>query len=358
MIDITKRSSFKIKINKKTKTNSKVKCYNETLKTLGEIILIKKIGTKSVDGDVYRACYPLNCKNMIAVKRIKIDIDKDNEKYAENFLTKQAVNSSSSLWSELMFLYISTQMVKQRLCPNLPMYFDYNFCNNCDLTTQKSCLYISNELADGDLKTYLLTGDYNFDELLSCYMQIFLGLYTLKYHFGIQHNDLHYGNVLFHTLKHKGDKKMTLWRYKFKDNTYIDVPIFDKLFVIWDFGRSTIFNKVEPRAEWYLDYPQSFEKEDLFKDYVRITSMLKVSESYTESDKEDSRNLTKQNLYDRNFLYSILKGIIKYSGKYDDIKLILKLLPIYKSNRKIEETYELEKNLKINNKFVNSLKKK
>jgi hypothetical protein len=123
------------------------------------------------------------------------NIDKEN--YAKNFMTKEAVNSDISIWAELTFLTLCTEFVKAKICPNLPMYFRHDYCDKCPENNKISCLYISNELADGDLEKYLLAGKFTFDELLSCYYQIFLGLYTLKSRLKLQHNDLHQGNVLF-----------------------------------------------------------------------------------------------------------------------------------------------------------------
>lgn len=346
-----KRSATKIK-------QSRSLCSKIKDGLIGNIKLIKRIGTKSVDGEVYKACYPLNCKNKIAVKKIEIPVlDEEQKGYAKNFLRKDAVNSDNPIWAELTFLTICTEFVKKRICPNLPMYFRYDYCNRCPDTTRKSCVYISNELADGDLKNFLGNCNFSFDELVSCYYQILLGLYTLKLRIKLQHNDLHQGNVLFHNLKKNSTgacKRPVLtpkeyFRYKINEGgDYIDVPIYDKLFVIWDFGRSFIKGKIEPDTSEVKD--SSVNPDDLFEDFNRIIEQLPTR-------KTDVLYSENQRIY-RETLYALLIGIWEIAKKKRDISLMISLLPRLKreqSKIKKENVFDLTKKYVSKHDFINKL---
>ena len=328
-------------------------CSTLSANKLGSVKIVKKIGEESKDGVIYKACYPLNCKNQIAVKKIKIRIEgSEDKKYAKDFLNKDAVNSTTnSLWSELLFLTMTTELVQNKICPNLPMYFNNKFCEKCE-GGKYSCLYITNELADGNLREYLKTDNYSLDELMSCFYQIFLGLYALKYHFGVEHNDLHAGNVLFHNLNRK-DKKPEIWRYKFDDKFYIDVPIYDKLFVIWDFGRSTIKGKVEPSE--ILEISEDYNTGNLYEDYGHVVSNL-ISSEYSYTD----RNKAKKNkifIDYRNLLNALLTGVRKTAKASNNPRLMFELLPKYKTGKsKISKTFNIEKKYKSKDSFVESLK--
>lgn len=347
--DINKRKFIKIKPSKQNV------CKTLAENKLGNIKLIKRIGAKSVDGEVFKACYPLSCKNILAVKRIQIEIpnEKDQE-YAKNFLNSEAVNSKNTIWSELTFLTIATELVQNKICPNLPMYFRADYCNNCSEETSKPCIFISNEFADGGtLEGFISSGKFTADTILSCYYQIFFGLYTLKYHFGMEHNDLHWNNVLIHNLEPQKDGKLRVWRYKFNDGSFIDIPIYDKLFVIWDFGRSTIKNKIEPKN--WATKESSGESNDgnLFNDFKRIAGMTKSSPCSKSESNKPKCNEKVQDL--ENEVYAILKGIVYIAEKENSLKLILDLLPKISVKVKPEKTFYVEKRYKSKHPFINEL---
>jgi hypothetical protein len=354
VIDINKRKYINIKDIKKSV------CKTLSENKLGNIKLIKRIGSKSADGEVYKACYPLSCKNVLAVKRLQIELpNKKDQEYAKNFLNSEAVNSKNLIWAELTFLTIATELVQNKICPNLPMYFRSDYCNDCNITgTSAPCMFISNEFADGgDLKSYIKGGEFTADEMISCYYQVFFGLYALKYHFNIEHNDLHWMNVLIHNLKPKKDDKLRVWRYKFNDGSYIDVPIYNKLFVIWDFGRSTIKNKIEP-PNWRTEESSGKANDgNLFNDYKRISEMIEANpcSGSSSTSKTRSKICDKkiQNVEDE--IYGMLKGIVLISEKEYSLRLILDLLPKIEMKVKPEKIFYIEKKYKSKHPFINSL---
>lgn len=310
-----------------------------------EIVLLNRIGTKSVDGEVFKACYLLSCKKYIAVKKIHIEIPKKEEKYINNYYSLDAVNSHS-IWSELLFLKAMTELVKNKICPNLPMYFNNYICKNCDNKTGDNCMYIVNELANGDLKMYLNTYTYSFDELMSCYYQIFLALYCIKKQYNLFHNDLHFGNVLFHNLD-KSNKEIKYWKYKLNNSIEIVVPIYSKLFVLWDFGRSTIKNKIEPYDIKKLQIDSHLE------DFERIIYMLVAFPEGSESNR-----ITKEQMVYRKAAYTIFNSILKVINKNNlDYTEFMQLLPKLKNNKhKTEHTFNLIKDFQSDILFLNKIK--
>ncbi len=280
------------------KDTSHLNCINDKNILNNDIKVLNRIGTKSVFGQVFKACYPLNCKNNIAIKRIFFKFDskylKDKLKDKNDIFRQDIINSSNEVFLELFFIEMCTELVKKRICPFLPMYFNYNICNNCEDVkhikdimsnvdsldlTYNSCMYIENELADGDLKSIVNSSE-DYYELLSAYYQIFIALFTLKTKFNFHHNDLHYGNVLFHKLK-KGNN--TQWKFTINNKFLkkeIYVPVKDKIFVLWDFGKSFIPSKIIP---YRFNGSSKYFKTNHYKDFDRIISMLDVTDSEKKS---------------------------------------------------------------------------
>jgi hypothetical protein len=337
-----------------------------------DIKLISRIGTKSVDGEVFKACYPLNCENKIAIKRIKINL---TNKPVKNFYDLKVLNSKDYIYVEIFFLELLSDLVKNKICPNLPMYFKHTICKDCpdiklnyttsnkikgnsssskktSSTKGKSCVYIANELATGgDLKKFLHES-ISFNELLSAYLQIFVALYSVKKQYNFQHLDLHWGNVLCHKLKNHSP---SLFRYKLKSGKCLDIPVYDRLFVLWDFGRSSIPGKIIPYD--YRD-SDSYKKVDNSKDFKRIIIMLKREshESISVLGKEQQQN--------RDLLYGYFTNILNVSKKSDSdfLDTFMSLLinhPFDKNefkNYKVKYTFYPDKHFKSSNKFFNSLK--
>lgn len=333
--------------------------------------IINRIGTKSVDGEIYKACYPLNCNQTIAIKKIKI---KSKENPISNFYNYKILNGKNSIYLEILYLQLATELVQKKICPNLPMYFKHFICKSCNSenstknckicdskntktsTTSKSsnslqnnqCFYIANELANGDLKEFLHS-KFSLDELVSSYYQIFMGLYCLKKQYNLEHSDLHWGNVLFHNLE---NHKPSIWRYVFSSGYHLDVPIFDKVFVIWDFGRSTIPNKL---------IPYSFKKDSDYKDINPRTDFKRIISMLIRESKESLELLDKPQQKNRDMLYKVLQYLLYLSKSYSDEEFLdkfIKSLPVSKNtkNMKIEHTFYPDKHFTSKNKFFNKLK--
>lgn len=371
-MNLEKRELFSIK----TKNSINCKKNDANLNIIDEDIkLLSRIGTKSVDGQIFKACYPLNCNNKIAIKRVSINFTKEP---VENIYDLKVLNGKDYIYREIFFLELMTDLVKNKICPNLPMYFKHIICKKCpeiklnytesnkvkrnlsdsstsskkSSTKEKGCVYIANELATGgDLKKFLHE-PISFNELLSAYLQIFMALYSVKKQYNFQHLDLHWGNVLCHKLI---DHKPSLFRYKLNSGKYIDIPVFDRLFVLWDFGRSSIPDKIVP---YEFRESDSYKKTDNSKDFKRIISMLKREST------ESIKFLGKEQQQNRDLLYSYFKNILELSkaSENDFLDTFMSLLVDSSFNKNyfkeysVEYTFYPDKHFKSKNKFFNLLK--
>lgn len=303
---------------------------NKTNKLNKYIKIIKKIGSKSRTAEVYKACFPLNCKYSIAVKQVpltKIDL-----KYSKNKESKEAINKSF-IWRELFYLKICNLLVNNNICPHLPLIYDYYICNNCTFTNKeiikefpkiKDCLLISNELAEGDLKHYLTNIKPSIKELKIVYFQIYLALYCIKKYFKIEHQDLHWGNVLYHKIPKGGYIKYII------QGKEILIPNIGYLFVLWDFEFSEIKNKIEPKGIYK-------GSGGIYEDYFRITSMLQKD---SEQPNTEYDLLSKKLFYLMSRIKNPNDFILKYS-----LYLNEKYKP--KNTIKIIAEFNTDKNIKI-----------
>lgn len=261
-------------------------CFNGDLlaNTFG---LINKIGSGSINGEAYKVCYPIKCREgacdcsetsiNLAVKKIPLAY-KDFELHTKPMSEKAL---QSELWAELFFMKLCKVLVENKITPNLPLYVNYFVCNSCYYENEhlinsqmsgKPCVILINELATaGDLKEWSEVPR-NDDLWLNAYFQIFTAIYALQKYFDITHHDLHWGNVLVHEVPVGG-----FWRYTIDGIDY-DVPNYGFLFTLWDFGYARIPGKVEIekwRKRKYSENENYYEEDSqnprLLVDYLRIS---------------------------------------------------------------------------------------
>jgi hypothetical protein len=99
------------------------------------ILLMKNIGSKSINGEVIKSCVPYKkgdlCTDLLATKKIPLTTSQDflfDRHNDYNFL-KQI---SSDVFTELTILKICKYiLLNKNICPNLPLYYKYYKCNNC-----------------------------------------------------------------------------------------------------------------------------------------------------------------------------------------------------------------------------------
>lgn len=99
------------------------------------ILLIKNIGSPSINGEVVKSCIPFSknekCEDLLATKKIPLtNFQKNNFKYHDNktFLTKH----NEEAFNELIILKLCKYvLLNNNSCPNLPLYYKYYKCDSC-----------------------------------------------------------------------------------------------------------------------------------------------------------------------------------------------------------------------------------
>ena len=188
-----------------------VKRYNIGSK---DIILDKRIGTDSVYGIIYFSKLKLY---KFASKIMKITIPNRKEVKLTNELSNI---TTTNLNPHFPIVY------KTFKCDKPPSYN-----NNYPLLVNNSNYYVMlNELANGDLKTFLPLYFNNYEIIINTLQQIFISILSFHKYSNLIHNDCHWGNFLYHKIKPGG---------------YIHYKIFNKdiyiknigfLWIIWDYG--------------------------------------------------------------------------------------------------------------------------
>jgi hypothetical protein len=314
------------------KENPKKQCITDD-KNIGPFIKItKRIGTDSSYGEAFSACYPQKtCKNKLAIKKIPLTA----REYAyENPLKSLKILNESEIWAELYFSRLASTLNEQKIVPHVPRYYTHYICDTCLFENEKiskdisRCIILPNDLADGDLKYFLTNKYYTAKTLTRSYIQIFLGILAINLYFKMDHNDLHYGNVLFKKVENGVN------RYTLDSITYY-IPNDGLLFYLWDFGFATITDFIEPKI-----FRGRVKKG---KDYSRVTSMLTGGKEYdTPTGKETSEA--------RDKTYEFLSVLVKTQDKLQMMKYLLSSASVpYTPDLNILGRYNLDKNVKIRN---------
>ena len=197
------------------------------------IILKKQIGIESDNGIIFLSSTKDNY-NKIYKYAIKIVVEnKENKK-------------------EIKLLKIVSDKVLKRECPHFPIIYseikckDYlniikedikNYPKIIQKNKKKSFYYLLNELAKGDLKTFLEKYHNDFNLLSNALGQIYISLmffYQETKHF---HNDAHWGNFLYHKIKPGG-----YFHYNIFGKDYY-IENYGFLWVIWDYGNAIEFKQ-------------------------------------------------------------------------------------------------------------------
>jgi len=197
------------------------------------IKLGKLIGTGDW-GNVYTACLTKDKggKRKFAIKMSRITEEDLKDPYTE----------TSSAWYEIWMLKdIFKPIVERNVCPNLPLFMDTFLCNKCDFVFRKGdathpCVITVIELAEGDMREYFKFGHASDEEIFSALFQILAGLHSIQMSGQILNNDIKSKNILYYKVKPGG-----YWHYRINKHDFY-VPNFGKMFVLNDFGVSTLYN--------------------------------------------------------------------------------------------------------------------
>ena len=333
-LNIIKYDKYK---NKKTKEEYKCPEKKYDLKNLlltNDTLLIKRIGSTSENGEVIKTCISFKnnklldeCKNdpdniLLVSKKIPLtpyDTQKEYEEYNKPY---SKLLNNKSIWVELLCMKLTKEILLQKnICPNLPLYYKNYFCDNCKYESQtikkyiknniysKKCTIMLNEFADnGDLHNWLKSSERSYQDWFVMYFQIFAGLYVMQKFFNLEHYDLHWGNVLVHSIP----TTQSHFIYNI-DGIKYKIPNIGFLFTIWDFGYAIIPGKIKAQSN---DYYKTYKKRGNYcDDYYRIISAIK----WAFEEELQSYSSNKEKL---NNLYTNVKK------EYDKTQPLSKLFPI------------------------------
>ena len=222
------------------------------------IILKKQIGLESDNGIIYLSSIKDKYNNIF--------------KYAI-----KCIIDTRATKKEIKLLKIVSNAVLNSKCPHFPILYLNIKCDNLlnfksnlgknDISEiskkeiediknypkiiqnnkKKSLHFLLNELANGDLKTYLEKFHNDYYLLLNALGQIYLSLMFFYQETKHYHYDAHWGNFLYHKVKPGG-----YFHYKIFGNDYY-IENYGFLWVIWDYG--SVIGFKESRKEYiYIDY--------------------------------------------------------------------------------------------------------
>lgn len=151
--------------------------------------------------------------------------------------------------NELDTLELVSGLAARGVVPNFPFSYGHRACSvdACPdrVTRQVRCpteflrtrhLVVLSELADGDLKQWIKSArtigvaKRPVAQYASAMCQIFLGLVAFQSNLQLVHNDMHWGNALYHTVPAQG-----WWHYRIREED-VYVQNCGQLWVLWDFG--------------------------------------------------------------------------------------------------------------------------
>lgn len=294
--EISREKLFKYVTDGFTVKNGTEMCFQEQFNRniFLEYLMESRIGSGSINGEAYKVCSPFVCTAQscectahtvhVAVKIVPIGYEAwklkqqaqasphsqaliVNDKYPdEKGMERYAV------WAELTAMTLVNALVQQSVCPNLPLLFHWFLCSSCNFKNEEllgnrydfpnnryidtvrraqegrvalkdpslitPCAIIMNELANGgDLQMWCANRNLRQGAAQSMMFQIVAGLYAIRKYYGMHHNDMHAGNVLVHILP--ASHSSGVFKYRIDGRDYY-VPHYGFLFVLWDFGYTTI----------------------------------------------------------------------------------------------------------------------
>lgn len=221
-------------------------------KTLGNLILQNRIGSKSKYGHVYKMKTNDN-KYEVAIK-----IMDDSKESKKEITIIKKLQKQKNIHFPFIYKFV--------FC-NINSTNDFWFHSSRPVSTSSSIQSLSpisnyniiiNELANYDLKTFIQQKHSN-KIILNAFIQVLLSI--LSFHnIGYKHLDTHWGNFLHHTIEKKG-----YIEYIINGNKYY-LENLGFVFTIWDFGLSKKIN--EYPSENYSFNKQIRKSKDF--DYIRI----------------------------------------------------------------------------------------
>jgi hypothetical protein len=264
---------------------------------------IKKIGSKSIAGEAY--------------------IGYNGDFKLPIFIAIKIMPVKSLNLNEVNKYELFTRYVTDNKSPHFPIMYKSNVCSKCkydDTVTFKGrCITVLNELANGDLKSYLKEKHTSID-LICIFGQLIMTCLAME-HENIVHHDMHWGNYLFHNVP---EYKAKYIHYRFTHNSLVNgrnethnvyIKNNGVLFVGWDFSDMT---------------RKSYSNENVHVDLYRIFHINRWAplEGYPSFPKEADDICTEIKREAKDNTYSVSDLLMKFNEilKRHKSKLIQKII--------------------------------
>lgn len=241
----------------------------------GEFKIEKRIGSESKFGEVYLVSSKHKVKNK----------NNDKGKSLQAAVKLMPVNYKNE--RELYYYNLFNDYVTGMKNPHYPLVFYSRTCTQCPFENSVfvrgsrpshrsiGCYVAFKELADGDLKQWLKT-KHTIESYLSLVSQTVLAGFAIEKE-GLIHGDMHWGNMLHHSVPSKNKGKYIFYLIKdFK----VYIKIVNEHWVLWDFGKMktttdpyrTSFNidmdRISHIAKWIR------ENRELSKDFPALPKAI------------------------------------------------------------------------------------
>lgn len=257
--------------------------------------LVKKIGTESVNGVIYKTV----AKNVILTLATKIMPINNDNKY------------------EIRLNEVVTEIIKRKLSKHFLMAYKSYQCHEASLDPKipkivhnNHYLITLNELAHGDVKSlchnqiFLSNNETVANIALQCLLSI-ATFHSLDY----SHNDCHWGNFLFHV----SSKELSGW---------YEYSIFDKTYYVKNCGYNVMiydFGLIKQRAKTGISINR------IVGDYVRIMhAFIKKTDDGWLENYPPSYDILSKIMY--NLKMILMQCMVK---KYDDEQIINSIIHFY-----------------------------
>ena len=319
---------LKQKLNKIIKNKDNMVCIND----YGDINLLnffkdkQKIGSIGKYGDVYKLSVPISNINIdISIKIVPLSYQSKVNIY----------NTKYPIWREIKALELVSNLIKKRICPNVPLLYDFYICNYCnyenpeiDNQKNKTCVLILNELSDTDLRRWILLKskqtlnvNYIVNMWYNLFFQIFSGLYSIFKYYQLIHNDLHWGNILV-----SNHKKGGYWIYEINKIKFY-IPNLGFIMKLWDFGKSNspiYFKNTKTDIHVYdTNNTHTYRYDWINSDVEKITHIVEwIQNTYL---------ITNKDIIPHSIIQFIHK--IRQNKEFDILKIFLKNFRRYLNNQ-------------------------
>jgi serine/threonine protein kinase len=248
-------------------------CFDADKKFMRSINIIKKLGTGAF-GSVYLVCKP----NMFHMCQVTFAL--------------KIIGPASAL-TEVFAMKLFYDDVMSNMFPNLPIMYGYRMCNDCTFPSgsllipkksgerflgvgadlgiseepiifevppkyknthrlyageQIECSVLMTEYAFYGALEYVLEDiDNNANVAKSMFFQLLASIYFIQSNYGMEHNDIHHGNILVHKVDAGGVWEYVIngVQYYFSNEGYLPV--------LWDFGLATYPSK-NGHKDFMVDY--------------------------------------------------------------------------------------------------------